>query len=139
MGLNQFLELKPSYWLTAFFVFTHLGAMLAVVSLPLPWFVILPLVILVLLNLINNLRRYALQLSSVAIIKIFPKQDAWLLQDKQGNWWQAKLAENSFYSLYWIVLNFKRMDVKKKISIIILPDSLEKDSFRRLRAKLHII
>jgi len=136
--LNHPLILKPSYWLTAILLFIYLGAIAVVISLSSDWFVILPLSMLVIIDLINNLRRYALQISPKSIVQVIPKQEEWLLLDKQGKVWQGKLTENSFRSLYLIILNFKLINTKGKKTVIIFPDSLDQKNFRQLCAQLQI-
>lgn len=135
--LKQPVILKPSYLLAIFLLFTHLGALIALISLSLPWFTVLAISILAVISLIHNIRHYALRLNAKAIVKVWLKNnDEWLLQDRQGNVLTARLMQNSYRSLYLVILNFKILESKKKISVIILPDSLTHNEFRQLRSAL---
>lgn len=137
MVLKQPLILKPSYWLAGFLIVIHMGAMLALSSVVSNIWTILIVSIFVLLSLIKNIRRYALRQNANAIVEIRLKnKDEWLLQTKQGNTMNAKLAKSSFRSRYLVVLNFYLPENNQKLTIIILPDSLETKAFKRLRSVL---
>lgn len=137
---NQPIILKPSYLLTIFLLLIHLGAAIIVISLSFAWFVIVPTIILLIVNLIKNICRYALQLSNHAIVEIWPKENnEWLLKNKQGTLLQTHLMPASYYSVNLVVLNFRLNDKKRKLSVIILPDNITKNSFRCLRAQLFIL
>ena len=131
------MVLKPSYLLAVLLSLIHLGAVIIIIALSFPWFFILPLIILISISLVKNLYRYALRLSTNAIVEVWRKDNnEWILRTKQGEVIGAHLQENSYRSLYLVVLNFKRVDTDKKISVVILPDVLAKTAFRRLRAQL---
>lgn len=136
MAFNQPLTLKYSCFLASFFLVIHVGAMI-ISYLTLVWYIASPFTILVIVSLMFNLNRYALLLSRKSIIKLwFKNKEEWLLQNRQGEVFAAKLLPGSFRSLHVVILNFKLIDGKNKLSVIILPDSLTKVSFRRLRAQL---
>lgn len=134
---KQPLILKPSFLLTAFLIFVHFGAVIAIAGLSLNWLVIVAISILVLLSLIYTIRRYALQLGAKAIIKCWlNNEEEWLLQNRNDHVFTAKLAESSFRSRYLVILNFSLLSNNKKITVIILPDSLSNEAFRSLRSAL---
>lgn len=135
--LNQPIILKPSYWLVVFLLAIYLGAAIVVICLAFAWFVILPILVLLSISLIKNIRRYALQLANEAIIEVWPKNNnEWLLKTKQGIMQRAELLQSSYCSIYLVVLNFKLVEKKAKVSVVILPDSLERNTLRRLRGSL---
>ncbi len=139
MVFKQPLLLKPSYLFAGILLFIHLGAVIALMFLALSWFVLLPIILIVLIHFLSSVRRYALLLSAKSIIKLWPKEkNEWVLQDKTGNYYPVKLRGNSYRSLYLVVLNFIGQNNNKKLAVIILPDNLPEASFRRLRAQLFV-
>ena len=117
-----------------FCLFIHLGAIIAIVCTSLLGFIKTPLIIIVIASLVIFLRLHVYRNSSQAIIKFQPTIDnVWLLTNAAQHSIKAVLQGNSVCSLYFVLLNFKVVDSRKKISVIILPDGLSEDSFRRLR------
>jgi len=57
-------------------------------------------------------------------------------QKSQSDWVLVKLLGNSFLSTWLLVLNFKGEG--KRFSVLLPADSLDKDTFRRLRVRLRV-
>ncbi|MBI4356332.1 MAG: hypothetical protein HY559_00400 [Gammaproteobacteria bacterium] len=62
------------------------------------------------------------------------KQDlGWILETAQKKICPVALEQNSFVAPLLLILKFKRTDVRKRCSVVILPDSLPESDRRRLR------
>lgn len=131
------LELRPSYLLTLFFVLIHGGAIVGLLCLSLPWWFAGVLVGLCGYSLIMTTRRYALLSSTNAIVKLWPLEgEHWQLETRYGQILSTKLRGDSICSAQVVMLNFDSLGKRRSITVLLLRDSLEENSFRRLRAGL---
>ena len=133
--LPQF-NLQFSRYSLAVALILHCGTMCVIFLLLLPWYMKLLLVMLPLSSLIILLCQQILRSAPSAIIKLTRSNQTWLLQANSGAAISAVLRGDSICTLYFVLLSFKVVDARKKISLIILPDALPGDSFRQLRRTL---
>lgn len=111
-----------------------LGAIVCVLCLPWWWSVKIILSIAIACGLMLFLRLYIYRGAQKAIVKIrLDSKGDWLLTDNKQNKIKVTLRGDSICSLYLVLLNFKVIDSRKKISVIILPDALSNENFRQLR------
>jgi hypothetical protein len=66
------------------------------------------------------------------------KGDLWQLEILQGRWVGARLNAHGCRSLPWWVFLDLRLDDGRRLGVSLLRDSLSKDEFRRLRARLKV-
>lgn len=131
------LRLRSSNYLTALLLFNHLGALSILLSLDLiNWFVVLGSVVCI-FSMLCTLRYHAWRVASDAIVEFWPKRDGqWILQDRRGRKKIVKLCGDSVVTRYFILLNFKVSGSYKKVTVVLCPDALGWDNFRRLRVLL---
>lgn len=130
-------SLRSSRIHTALVLFFYLGA-IAVLFI-IPWWASLILSILCLIHLVFILNTKVFHRSKKSIIRFWhAADDCWVLEDRAGHIYYAKLANNSICTLYFALLNFhdKTRKLCFRASILILPDSLASDEFRQLRVGL---
>lgn len=134
---NSPFFLKPSAFLAGLLVCNYVGSIIICLCLHLPqWFLLL---ILLLLSISLYRVLYSLVfMSAPDAIKSFALRDdqQWSLQNRNGQLLEASLAHYSINTEKVVILNFRLLNTKKWINLIILPDSLDIESFRRLRVML---
>lgn len=134
MKIYPLFEPRFSLFSLLLSLFIHLGAIIAVVCTSLLWVIKISLIIIMITSVMIFLRLHVYRNSSRAIIKFQPTTDnLWLLTNVTQHSIKAVLQGNSICSLYFVLLNFRAVDSRKKISVIILPDGLSTESFRYLR------
>lgn len=130
------LELRTSRIAVSLLVLIHT---LAIVSLfTLPWVAIIKALLFLILtfSLYKTLSK-ELRLFGNGITKIvWGRDNDWLLYAKDGEVRQAGLMASSFVHPLMTVLIFDAGERFNSISIMILPDNTEAESFRRLRVRL---
>jgi hypothetical protein len=90
------------------------------------------LVILILICLIN----FFLSLKNQSQWKMisWDKDNGWKIYNKYFHSYQIKLLRDSHCSRFLVILNFLKEN--KRMSLIVLPDSMTKENFKRLRIYL---
>lgn len=130
------IQLKPSLTLAVLLSLTHLGAMVCVVFLIIPFVIKLTLISLCGASLCYLLSRNALLLSGKAIVKIQQEKDGnWRLQQGNDKFLAAKLRGDSVVARHFVLLNFitGRWFVR---SVLLFNDTMAADEFRKLRVWL---
>lgn len=89
------------------------------------------------LSLRFYLRRMALLRSPQSIVAIEIGEDGkFAFQTLDGRWHAARLRQSSFVSPWLTVLNLSPENARWMRNVVILPDSVQADEFRRLRVWL---
>lgn len=144
------LSFKPSKQLMLFYILLLLISAIGISVLPSASLIKFLLVIGLLMLIGYVFRRYALLASSRSIVELRyqPQRvlsECWQIRTKAGSSWYVKPKLTDCYvSPYLTVLSFQ-LPLKQSIitrisyphSLIILPDSLPKDDYRRLRVLLN--
>jgi len=121
------INVQPSPMLLAVLCIMHLLA--AVLAWLLPWPVATSLTVLISLSFIGCWRRRrALALEINAKCELSVQQD--------GNWREAKVLGSCLVLPYLTVLNLKVLNTSLPFNVLVLPDSVDAKSFRRLRVWL---
>ena len=132
------LRLTPYYSvrLAAYLFTIHAVALLVVFTLVSPWWLVVGLSTAILFSLLRSNRRY-LQYRGYRVIRSaeINGQDEWRLQQTNGDEVRAELQSSSYIHPKLSVLNF-RSEQGKRYSLILLPDGIDAESFRRLRVRL---
>ncbi|RMD71251.1 MAG: hypothetical protein D6819_02210 [Gammaproteobacteria bacterium] len=129
------LRLRPSRLLALVLLLLHGGALLALAPLPWPPWLVLLVSAGVIASLFHSLRRYALLLDPASVVELLWEEDgSWHLLTAQGEEVRARLAGAASYA-HLVVLSF-RLEGDGGRAVVILPDALDVQSFRRLRMHL---
>lgn len=129
------LNLYPSRYFLAFILLCHVSAMLVILALPLQWWVIIIVEVLLAANFVHMIQKYILRKSNKTIVCLWLEQPQWVLMDRAGNKMIGSLLKDSTSSPVLVVLNFKLNNGKRK-SVVIFSDSIDKPSFSKLRRYL---
>ena len=132
------INLQRSNLLFALLAMMFLGALSLLWVLPWPVYVVLLFSLLLTVSFFvvldqHVLRRGQQQLKCVS-------QDSsgqWWLQKQTGEKFTAQLQGDSYLHPRLVVLNFK--NIKRRYSVVLMQDSLDRASFRRLRVRLLVM
>lgn len=131
------LNLQPSTLLTSVIVFAVLMVSLVLILIPLSAAFKWPLLALVGFASIYSIRRYALLTLATSVIHLSLTQASKLqLTYKNTSEAEVRVLESSFVSAYLTVLNLQEVETKRRLHVLLLPDSAEANGFRQLRVWL---
>jgi toxin CptA len=131
------LSLAPSRRLAWLLGVSHAGAIVLSWVIPLKWWLSLALSLAALASLRDSLRYHALRSAPGALIGLELRTDgSAAVQDHLGRWSEARLLGSSFVSPALTILNLAVPGVRLHRSLVVAPDSLSADEFRRLRVWL---
>jgi toxin CptA len=140
----QTFVISPSRWLRRGLIALHLLAMAAISLADLPLWLQLPLIALVAANLALTALPTQAQWHHLSIpfgkwqsgsTELRTEQDGTLLR-KTGDEWQPASLLPSTRVTPWLTVLHLRDDNDRRTHIVILPDSLGQDDYRRLRVWL---
>lgn len=132
------LELKPSRYLYLLILISYGGASLLLWLTPLWWVLKLLLTLLLLGDGRRQLRRHVWYRPPAAIQELIWKEDGRWVRPGAGTIQDTELTlKQSFVHPRLVVLNFAAGRWRTN-SVVILPDALDRDTFRRLRVRLRV-
>ena len=137
---NQFalpilMVIKPSPWLAGGIIVVHLGAALALCTADLYW----PVKCIVMLVVVANFTKVLL----TQVLQKHPDAPVQLLLTADGEWWltcargstiSVQLLPAAYVHPLCTVLSFR--GAEGRYTVILTPDVVEADMFRRLRVRL---
>lgn len=137
MNITKF-NLKTSFLLSCFYILIHAGAIIILFWLTIPLWLKIFLFIACVASFIYIITLQAWRINPKAIICCWPENNKnWLLQDRRGNVFAMQLLGSSICTVHFVLLNFKSVANKWLWrSVVILPDAMDKDDFRKLRVLL---
>lgn len=140
MAVN-FYRLKSSYYLAILLLVVHGGAIACLCFLPWPWWTKLLLSLACLMSFVTLFCQHVLLNNPHSVIEFWQQSSGcWQLRNHLGEVSLFNLAGDSICIRYFVLLNFVSLDKKKrKISLVLLPDSLNPKDFRQLRRQLQSV
>ncbi|OGT21504.1 MAG: hypothetical protein A3C55_01335 [Gammaproteobacteria bacterium RIFCSPHIGHO2_02_FULL_42_13] len=134
--MQQQLRLTPTPSKILFLLFSllHLLALIVIGLLTIAWTIKIGLSILCVISAYYLCWRVTFMHAKSAIIACYLVDESWFVENRAGKSFEADLLGETFVSTVVIVLNFKVQN--KRRSLILMPDSLPKDVFRRLKVYL---
>ena len=135
----NFYRLKSSYYFAIFLLVAHGGAIACLCFLPWPWWSKLLLSLVCLMSFATLFCQHILLNNPNSVIEFWQQSSgSWQLRNNLGEVKLFNLADDSICTRYFVLLNFASLDKKKsKISLVLLPDSLNPKDFRQLHRQLH--
>lgn len=134
--MQQQFKLRPSRYLAAVLVAAHGAALAVLVPLILPVWAKAALSIVILFSLAYHLHRDALLSSKIAVMALMLEEEQAVLTLRGGDQLIGQVLRDSLVTPYITVLNVLPQGARLARSVVILPDSLDAESFRRLRVWL---
>jgi toxin CptA len=134
--MQRQFNLQPSIYFTIVLVVSHGIALAALVPITLPLWARIPLAALVLVSMLYHLWHDAWLLALSSNKTLLLDGDSILLVARNGDQVTARILADSLVTPFISVLNVLPQGAHLARSIIILPDSLDAESFRQLRVWL---
>ena len=137
---NQFalpihIFIRPSPWLAGGIIVIHLGAMLALCVTDLHWLLNTLVTLVITASLVRELLIHVVQKHPDAPVQLLlTAESEWWLTTCSGRDISVQLMPAAFVHPLFTVLPFQGGD--KRYSVILTPDVMDKDLFRRLRVRL---
>lgn len=135
------LDPRPSRYLAHTGLILHGGALAVLAALALPWWAVLGVSGAVLGNFVLFFRTHVLRASAHAVVKlIWDERGGWTVVTPRGPV-DAVLSADSVVYPRLVILRFVTGGgwfARRRLSVILLPDSLDAETFRRLRARLEV-
>ncbi|MEO5573230.1 MAG: protein YgfX [Gammaproteobacteria bacterium] len=131
------LEPRRSLWLAGLLLLAHAGALALLLLVPLPARIKILLACLVGGSLILTLNTYALLRGRWAIVSAVCEGDGqWSLRTATGREFDVRLLPGSYVNTALVILNFSVDKGWRNYSMVLMPDSLDTLTLRRLRVQL---
>ena len=134
--MQRQFNLHPSTYLAAILITAHGVALAALLSLALPLWAQVALTMLLLTSLLFYLRRDAWLSAPSSAIALLLEGDSVVLTTRSGDLWPGQLLRDSLATPWLTILNVLPQGAHFARSVIILPDSLDAESFRQLQVWL---
>ena len=130
------LTLQPSWTLAAILAAAHGAAIAAVVVAEMPQWLTFAAIAALFANLVLELRHALLRMpDSVVALEISP--DAALsIRTRSGGWRDCEVRGNTYVVSFLAILNLRETESRKTKRVVVLPDSIGAEDFRRLRVWL---
>jgi toxin CptA len=135
IGRQQF-EIKPSRSLATIFALAHGAALAALIPLAFPAWAKAALALVILFSLWHHLRRDTLLSEPSSCTALVLEKGAVALTLRDGKSLAGTVSRDSVVTPLLTLLNIKTGRGLLSRSVIILPDSMDAESFRRLRVWL---
>ncbi len=131
------IQLRASRTLGAILVIAHGTAIAAILLAGMPGWIASIAVAALVASLGREVWRNALKRSAGAVAAIEIASDNVLsIQMRRGDWVECEVRGDTYVLSFLTVLNLRRIDNGRGISVVILPDAIDAEDFRRLRVWL---
>lgn len=134
--MRRQFTLQPSRYLAAMLITAHGITLAALLPLALPLWAKAALASLMLLSLMHHLRRDAWLSAPSAGVALMLEGERVVLTTRGGEQWAGQILHNSLVTPFLTVLNVLPQGAHFARSVVILPDTLDAESFRQLRVWL---
>lgn len=134
--MQRQFKLQPSRYLAAVLVVVHGSALAVLFPLTLPVWAKTALAIVILFSLAYHLRRDALLSSRIAVMALLLEEEQAVLTLRRGDQLAGQILRNTLVTPFITVLNVLPQGAHLARSVVILPDSLDAETFRQLRVRL---
>lgn len=134
--MRRQFQLRPSRCFAAILTAAHGATFLSVLLLPLPFWAQAALAFLLLFSLIYHLRRDALRSAPSAAVSLMLEQEQITLVTRNGRQLTGQVLRSTLVTPLITVLNMLPHGARFANSVVILPDSLDDESYRLLRVWL---
>lgn len=134
-----YLQLKPSRLLAGFLVLGHATAAVALTYIPMPLSARVLFALMLASSLYRNLRVHVLLCAPRSLLRlVWEVSGKWRVWDAFGNEHEATLAPDCFVNSKLVILSLHLEGLGRR-AVLLLPDSLDTEVLRRLRARLRTV
>jgi hypothetical protein len=137
----QLLELKSSKIFAGILIFIYGGSFICLNLSSLSIWIKIVLALIIAVSFLISLNKFILLRSADSILNIkSDKKNQWYLMNRSAELMTGQLCGDSICTRWLVILNFRIIAAKKKnLSLLIFPDSIDAENFRKLRAYLYIV
>jgi toxin CptA len=129
--------LKRSRYLTTVSMGVHIGAAATLIPLQIPLAAKLVMALALGLSLAHSLRRFAWLRSHRAIVGLeLTDREHGSIQFAQGAWCEGRVLPTTYVTPVLTVVNVRVSGLRTLRHVIIVPDNIDADDFRKLRVML---
>ncbi|MCX7627470.1 MAG: hypothetical protein N2Z69_03550 [Methylophilaceae bacterium] len=141
MGPNYTLQtseirLHSSRQLLAVLTIAHLGAAAALLVVPVPFWLQLSCGLTILASLVHSVRHHAMRQGAGAIVALRTSGRGMEVQTTDGNWLMVEVLGSSLVTPWLTVLHLRPTPHRRRVPLVLLPDMLLPQDYRRLRVWL---
>lgn len=123
--------------LAAILVAVHCAAIILIVLVGLPQWLQAVAIATLVVSLVFYVRQTALLRSPHAVIAIeVASDDAFSVQTRRGDWLECEVLGSTYVASFLTVLNLRELEKRAVRHVVILPDGVDAEDFRRLRVWL---
>jgi hypothetical protein len=130
------LDLKPSYLLATILISAAMGACVVAVFVPMPFYVRVGLVIAVIISAVYHVMDLLLYLPQSIVRIDLTSKGQLRLKRKDSVEHSVEILPSSYVMPKLTILNIKTGSLLWRRSVVITPDRVDRDEFRRLRVWL---
>lgn len=135
------VELRPSRWLASLILLAHGGALVVLMPLALPVWVLVPMAGLIMGSLVYTLKTHAMLRGPLTIRRVvWDSNNDWLLHAASGEELAVRLLPGSYVHPMLVILNFELEAPQRgarRRSVVLAQDSADATTLRQLRARLN--
>lgn len=133
------VQLKTSFILNGALLLMYLGAGYWLWAFELTILFKLVMLAALVVGCIGHVRHYLLHRGRRSVVSLVWRDEAsWQLETARGERVEARLLGSSYVTPWLIVLNFRPQAGGRAWPVVILPDSVDSTTFRRLGMKLRL-
>ncbi len=132
-SVQRAFTIHSSHWLALCIFLGHLLATGALLLIPIPIFASYFLVTVLILSAIYYWLQYAQLALAGSWLGLRLEDDCIILIKRNGDEFIGKLLESSFISPHLVILQVALPGSRFKQNVVLLPDSMDPESFRKLR------
>ena len=133
---EQSIAIRPSVLLATGLLALHFAAAGLLWATPLPALGQSVFALAIVISLIYYLARVALLHASHSIVTLEIREGAVSLQTRRGEWLNGELLGSTYVSELLTILNVRLKDSYSRRHVILVPDNVNPEDFRRLRTWL---
>ena len=134
--MRRSFKLYPSHWLALCIIFGHCAAIGSLAMLPIPKLALVLLFAVLGGSSIYFVLRNARLAFTNSWVELILEEDRITLLNRKGDEQTGILLRNSLVTPYLVILNVKLFDCRWKQNLVVMPDSMDSESFRGLRVAL---
>lgn len=134
--MQRLFVIKPSHLLMLLIVCAHALVMGVLFFISLPTFALIMLLAVLAASMVYYILRDAALRSDSACVALRLEDGQVVLINRKGEESSGNLRTSSVVTPHFVMLNIGLPDQRRGRSLLVLPDSMDADSFRRLRVML---
>ena len=130
------INLRPSWELAAILAVAHGAAIAAVVVVEMPLWLTFVVMVALIANLSLELRHASLRMPDAVVAIEVSSDNVLSVQTRRGESLEYEVLGNTYVLSFLAILNLKQTDSGASKRVVILPDSIAAEDFRKLRVWL---